>query len=44
MNFKKVLGRVFDSLVERDVLGVSYARQAAGWILSENAKELYKLK
>ena len=44
VNFKKVLGRVFDSLVERDVLGVSYARQAAGWILSENAKELYKLK
>lgn len=44
VNFKKVLGRVFDGLVERDVLGRSYAEQAAGWILSDNAKELYKIK
>lgn len=44
VNFKKVLGRVFSSFVEKDILSTSYAEEAARWILSENANELYKLK
>ena len=43
VNFKKVLGRVFDSLLERDVITKSFGEKAAKLILSENAKEFYRL-
>ena len=43
VNFKRVLARVFDGYVEKGILTASYAEQAAAWILSENAKELYRL-
>lgn len=43
VNFKRVLGRVFTGLVERNALTERYAEQAARWILTENATRFYKL-
>src|SRR5690606_19403768 len=43
VNFKRVLARVFESLIERNVISASYAEEAATWILSENAEKLYNL-
>jgi uncharacterized protein len=40
---KKSLGRALDKLIENDTMDEAYARQVATWILSENAKRLYKL-
>lgn len=41
--FKKVLARVLQKLVDDDVMDVNYALQVATWILSENARRLYRL-
>ncbi len=43
VNFKRVLGRVFDQLVERKVFTRSYGEKAARMILSENARAFYAL-
>lgn len=43
VNFKKVLARVMQMLVERGVITDSWAEQAASWILSENAIRFYRL-
>lgn len=43
VNFKKVLGRVFDNLLERNVITKAFGEKAAKLILSENAKEFYGL-
>lgn len=44
VNFKRVLARVLEDLVARNVLTYDYAVMAASWILSENAAKFYKLK
>jgi predicted TIM-barrel fold metal-dependent hydrolase len=43
VNFKKVFGRVLDKLIDDDIVDEAYARQIADWILSENARNLYRL-
>ena len=43
VNFKRVLGRVFDTLVERHVFTRSYGEKAARLILTENAERFYHL-
>lgn len=43
INFKKVLGRVFDSLLEKDVFTATFAKKAGALILSENAERFYGL-
>lgn len=41
--FKRALARVMDRFVEDGILGVSFAEEAARWILSENASAFYRL-
>lgn len=43
VNFKRVLGRVFDDLEERHVFTHSYGEKAARLILTENAERFYHL-
>lgn len=43
VNFKRVLSRIFEGLVNRNIVTATFAENAARWILSENAKKLYKL-
>jgi hypothetical protein len=40
---KQALAQTLDSLVTDGMLSQAEAQQAAGWILSENARRLYKL-
>ncbi len=41
--FKKILARVLQKLIDDDVMDVDYGQQVATWILSENARRLYRL-
>lgn len=43
VNFKKVMARVFSTLVERDVFTQAYGERAAKMILSDNARQFYRL-
>lgn len=42
-HFKKALGRALGTLVDNGFIDSTFAETAAGWILSGNSRELYKL-
>ncbi|MFA5447691.1 MAG: amidohydrolase family protein [Sphaerochaeta sp.] len=43
INFKRVLARLFENFVERNIFTKNYGEHAAKLILSENAKRFYRL-